>query len=101
MTGMAPPRAVTQGLAGPAHDFTEQLLSQSSRVYDPIARGTDYVGESEAAGMLDHAESVTKRNLAAILTSEILYSYDWDKYLLSSQTNPESCGMLQRSGKQE
>ena len=39
------------GLAGPARDFTEPLLSQSSRVYDPIARGTDYVGESEAAGL--------------------------------------------------
>jgi hypothetical protein len=32
-------------------DFTDLLLSQSSRVYDPIARGTDYVGESEAAGL--------------------------------------------------
>ncbi len=39
------------GLAETARDFTDQLLSQSSRVYDPIARGTDYVGESEAAGL--------------------------------------------------
>ncbi len=39
------------GLAGAARDFTDPLLSQSSRVYDPIARGTDYVGESEAAGL--------------------------------------------------
>ena len=50
-TGMAPPRSGIPGLAGPARDFTESLLSQSSRVYDPIARGTDYVGESEAAGL--------------------------------------------------
>jgi putative transposase len=39
------------GLAGAARDFTDPLLSQSSRVYDPIARGTDYVGELEAAGL--------------------------------------------------
>ncbi len=39
------------GLAGPIRDFTDPLLPQSSRVYDPIARGTDYVGESEAADL--------------------------------------------------
>ncbi len=44
------------GLAGPGRDFTEQLLSQSSRIYDPIVRGTDYVGESEVTGRLARAE---------------------------------------------
>ena len=74
---MAPPRTAPQGWLSPfailpinafgSHTTFKdgepntlqnalQLLSQSSRVYDPIARGTDYVGESEAAGMPDHAE---------------------------------------------
>ncbi len=44
------------GLAGPARDFTKSLLSQLGWVYDPLAQGTDYLGESEAAGMRDHAE---------------------------------------------
>ncbi len=66
--GMAPPRTAPQGWLSPfaisptnafgSHTTFKdgeanalQLLSQSSRVYDPIARGTDYVGESEAAGL--------------------------------------------------
>ena len=40
----------TPELAGPARDFTEPLLSQLGWVYDPLAQGTDYLGESEAAG---------------------------------------------------
>ncbi len=39
------------GLAGTAHDFTEPLLSPLGWVYDPLAQGTDYLGESEAAGL--------------------------------------------------
>jgi putative transposase len=31
-------------------DFTDPLRPQSSRIYDPTARRSDYVGESEAAG---------------------------------------------------
>ncbi len=38
------------GLAGAARDFTKPLLSQLGCVYDTLAQGTDYLGESEAAG---------------------------------------------------
>jgi putative transposase len=39
------------GLAGPARDLSEPLLAQLGWVYDPLAQGTDYLGESEAAGL--------------------------------------------------
>lgn len=39
------------GLAGPARDFTSPLRSQLGWVYDPLAQGTDYAGEPEAAGL--------------------------------------------------
>ena len=49
-TSMAPLRAASPWLAGPARDFTEPLRSQSGRSYAPMSRGSDYLGESEAAG---------------------------------------------------
>ena len=39
------------GLAGAVRDFTNPLRPQLSRIYDPTARRSDYVGESEAAGL--------------------------------------------------
>jgi putative transposase len=39
------------GLAGAVRAFTDPLRPQSSRIYDPTARRSDYVGESEAAGL--------------------------------------------------
>jgi putative transposase len=38
-------------LVGPVHDFTNSLRPPMSRIYDPTARRSDYVGESEAAGL--------------------------------------------------
>ena len=38
-------------MVGPVRDFTDPLRPQSSRIYDPTARRSDYVGESEAAGL--------------------------------------------------
>jgi IS605 OrfB family transposase len=37
-------------MVGPVRDITNPLRSQSSRIYDPTARGSDDVGVSEAAG---------------------------------------------------
>jgi len=42
----------------PVRDFTEPLRPQSSRSYAPLPRGSDYLGESEAAG-LESMRSVT------------------------------------------
>jgi hypothetical protein len=39
------------GLAGLVHDFTNSLRTPMSRIYDPTARRSDYVGESEVAGL--------------------------------------------------
>ncbi len=38
-------------LVGPVRDFTSPLRSPMGRVYDSIARRSDYAGESEAAGL--------------------------------------------------
>jgi putative transposase len=38
-------------LVGPVRDFTEPLRPQSGRSYAPLSRGSDYLGESEAAGL--------------------------------------------------
>ena len=38
-------------LVEPVRDFTSPLLSQLGWVYDPLAQGTDYAGQSEAAGL--------------------------------------------------
>ena len=55
-TGMAPPRAVIQGWLDLLAIKAESLLSQSRGTLAPITRGTDYLGESEAAVALAHAE---------------------------------------------
>jgi hypothetical protein len=39
------------GLAGLVRDFTEPLRPQSGRSYAPLSRRSDYLGESEAAGL--------------------------------------------------
>jgi len=38
-------------MVGPVHDFTNPLRPPMSRIYDPTARRSDDVGESEAAGL--------------------------------------------------
>ena len=38
-------------MVGPVRDFTNLLRPQSGRSYAPLSRGSDYVGESEAAGL--------------------------------------------------
>ncbi len=38
-------------MVGPVRDFTDPLRPPMSRIYDPTARRSDYVGESEAAGL--------------------------------------------------
>jgi IS605 OrfB family transposase len=38
-------------LVGPVRDFTGSLRPQSGRSYAPLSRGSDYLGESEAAGL--------------------------------------------------
>ena len=38
-------------MVGPVRDFTDPLHPPMSRIYDPTARRSDYVGESEAAGL--------------------------------------------------
>ena len=38
-------------LVEPVRAFTEQLLPQVGWVYDPLAQGTDYLGELEAVGL--------------------------------------------------
>ena len=57
-TGMAPPRTVAGMLVGPVRDFTDPLRPQLGRGYATPAQGSDYVGESEAAG-LESVRSVT------------------------------------------
>ena len=37
------------GMAEPVRDFTDPLRCSPSRIYDPFAQSSDYVGESEAA----------------------------------------------------
>jgi putative transposase len=39
------------GMAEPVRDFTDPLRYPPSRIYDPIAQSSAYVGESEAAGL--------------------------------------------------
>jgi putative transposase len=59
----------------PVRDITDPLRPQSGRSYAPMSRGSDYVGVSEAAGRLAHAECHQLSKIPIILQISLNYEF--------------------------